>query len=175
LKIDRLPEANWLQQGGKPLPTASFELDSEISIPNGAMRGQALLLLEFPGKVHFPSTCACEVNGHAAALKESSSVSQIGYDIATADSPYRDLLPHISRWTWYISELESGSSRVKFSGTLPFENCRLGLWVWADWDLSQQSVPVELECPEPAMPQYQEHLNRGGICILSPREAARTL
>ena len=49
-KIDRLPETNWLRQGDKPLPTASFELASEVSIPEGAIKGKALLLLEFPGQ-----------------------------------------------------------------------------------------------------------------------------
>jgi hypothetical protein len=44
----------------------------------------------------------------------------------------------------------------------------MGLWVWADWDLAQQVVPVSMECPEPTLPQYQEHLKRRGICDLPP-------
>jgi hypothetical protein len=167
-KIERLAEAQWLRQAGKPLPTASFELESEISIPEGATKGKALLLLEFPGKDHLPSTCSCLVDGRAATLQESSSEGHIGYDMVTAECPWRDLLPYISHWTWYICELESGSAKVKFSGVFPYQSCKMGLWGWADWDLTRDAVPVAIECPEPAMPQYQEHLKRRGICVLSP-------
>jgi len=173
-KTERLPEAQWLRQADKPLPTASFELESEIAIPEGATKGKALLLLEFPGKEHLPSTCSGQVNGRAVALQESSSAGHIGYDMVTPECPWRDLLPYISRWTWYVCELESGSTRVKFSGQFPYERCKIGLWVWADWDLMQQSVPVSIECPEPAMPQHQGHLKRRGICVLQagvPRES----
>jgi hypothetical protein len=167
-KVDRLPKANWLRQADKPLPTASFELESEISIPEGAIKGKALLLLEFPGKDHLPSTSSCLVNGRAAPLQESSSEGHIGYDAVTPECPWRDLMPYISHWTWYICELERGSATVKFSGVFPYESCKMGLWVWADWDLTQQSVAVSIECPEPTMPQHQEHLKRRGICVLSP-------
>jgi len=167
-KTERLPEANWLRQGDKPLPTASFEVDSEISIPEGAIKGKALLLLEFPGEEHLPSTCSCQVNGRAVALQESSSAGHTGYNMVTSECPWRDVLPYMSHWTWYICELESGSTRVKFSGGLPYERCRIGLWAWADWDLTQQSVPVSIECPEPTMPQHQGHLKRRGICVLQP-------
>jgi hypothetical protein len=167
-KIDRLPQAKWLRQADKPLPTASFELESEISIPEGAPKGKALLLLEFPGKDHLPTSCSCLVNGRAAALQESSSAGHIGYNAVTPENPWRDLLPYISHWTWYICELESGSTRVKFSGVFPYESCKMGLWTWADWDLTQQSAPVSIECPEPAMPQHQAHLKRRGICVLAP-------
>jgi len=167
-RLDRLPEANWLRQGDKPLPTASFEMDSEISIPEGAIKGKALLLLEFPGKIHLPSSCSCLVNGRAAALRESSSSGHIGYNIVNTECPWSDLLPYVSCWTWYICELESGSTRVRFSGVLPYESCKTGLWAWADWDLTQQSEPVALACPDPTMPQHQEHLKQRGICILPP-------
>lgn len=167
-KIDRLPEANWLRHEDQPLPTASFELDCEVSIPKNATKGKTLLLLEFPGKNHLPSTCSCLVNGHETAITESTSEGHIGYDVAAPENPWRDLLPYTSRWTWYICDLESGSARVKFSGTYPYESCKLGLWTWADWDLTQQSMPVAIACPEPTMPQHQAHLKRQGICILSP-------
>ena len=167
-KIERLPEAQWLRQADKPLPTASFEVESEIAIPEGASKGKALLLLEFPGKEHLPSTCSCQVNGRAVALQESSSEGHIGYDMVTPVCPWKDLLPYISRWTWYVCELESGSAMVKFAGRHPHERCKIGLWVWADWDLTPQSVPVSIECPEPAMPQHQGHLKRRGICLLQP-------
>jgi hypothetical protein len=163
----RLPEDKWLRQGEKAVPTSSFELENRLSIPPGASSGKALLLLQFPGKVHLPSTCTCGVNGQATELKQSSSESKIGdYDIVSADSPYAELQPYISRWTWYMADLASGLSQVRFSGTLPDENCHLGLWVWADWDLSRESTSVELQCPEPDMPPYQEHVKRVGVRIV---------
>ena len=173
-KIERLPEVQWLLHADKPLPTASFELESEISVPEGATRGKVLLLLEFPGKEHLPSSCTCQVNGRAVALQESSSEGHIGYDMVTPECPWKDLLPYISRWTWYVCELESGSTRVKFTGMLPHERCKIGLWVWADWDLMPESVPISVECPEPAMPQHQGHLKRRGICVLPPGTPGRS-
>ncbi len=168
-KIEPLPQqVNWGLQGDKRLPTATFELDCEIAIPEGAVKGKALLLLEFPGKEHLSSNCTCQVNGRAVPLQESSSAGHIGSDELSPESPWRDLIPYASNWTWYIADLDSGSASVRFSGFFPNENCRMGLWAWADWDLTQQSVPVSIECPEPAMPQFQEHLKRRGICVLSP-------
>jgi hypothetical protein len=174
-KIERLPEANWLRQGDRPLPTASFALESEISIPEGAAKGKVLLLLEFPGKEHLPSSCNCQVNGRAAALQESSSAASItpsgghiGDTPVTAECPWRALLPYVSHWTWYICELESGSARVKFSGLFPDERSQIGLWVWAEWDLRSQSVAVSMQCPKPAMPPHEAHLKRRGICVLRP-------
>ena len=167
-KTERLAQDNWLRQADKPLPTASFELESEISIPEGATKGKALLLLELPGQEHLPSSCSCQVNGRNVALQESSSEGHIGYNMVTPECPWRDLLPYISHWTWYICELEGGSARVKFSGTFPYEDCKMGLWGWADWDLAEPSVAVSIECPEPAMPQHQGQLKRRGICVLSP-------
>ena len=167
-KIDRLPQADWLRQGDKSLPTAAFELDSEIALPQDALEGKALLLLEFPGKKHLPSKCSCQINGRTVPLRESSSAGHVGSNELRPESPWRDLLPYTSNWTWYIADLDSGSATVKFTGDLPHENCKLGLWVWADWDLTQQSVLVPIECPEPAMPQLQAHLKRRGICVLSP-------
>jgi hypothetical protein len=167
-KIERSPETSWLHLGDKPLPTASFELVSRISIPEGAVKGKALLLLEFPGKAHLPSRCSCQVNDRPVALQESSSAGHIGYNDLDPESPWRDLLPYLSQWTWYICELDRGSATVKFNGVSPYESCKMGLWVWADWDLAPQAVPVSMECPEPALPQYQEHLKRRGICVLPP-------
>jgi hypothetical protein len=166
-KTERLPEAEWLRQGDKALPTASFELDAEITVPRNA-QGKALLLLEFPGKDHLPSTCTCLVDGRPAELKESTSAGHIGYDMVGPETPWRDLIPFASQWTWYTCELEGGLRRVVFRGACPQEKCKPGLWVWADWDLREQAVPVAVECPEPAMPQLNAHRMRRGICVLPP-------
>jgi len=141
-------------------------MESEIFIPEGAKGGKALLLLEFSGNDHLPSTCSCLANGREAKLQESSSAGHIGYNMVKPESPWKDLLPYMSHWTWYICELEAGTTRVKFNGVFPYADCRIGLWSWADWDLHQRSVPVSVECPEPSMPQYQPYLKRRGIRIL---------
>jgi hypothetical protein len=77
-------------------------------------------------------------------------------------------MPFVSQWNWYVCDLEGGLSRVIFSGQCPYESCKMGLWVWADWDLGQQCVPVSVECPKPAMPQLEPHRKRQGVCILQP-------
>jgi hypothetical protein len=169
LTIDPLPESDWFLQCDKPLATASFELDCEISIPDGAAKGNALLLLEFPGKQHLATNCCCQVNGRAAVLRESSSAAHIGGFGGGPESAWKRLEPYASHWTWYICKLVSGRAEVKFSGTFPYERCKIGLWVWVDWELTEQAVPVSIQCPEPTMPQYQDHLRRQGICVLSPR------
>ena len=167
--IDLLPESDWFRQGDKPVATASFELECEISVPASATRGMALLLLEFPGKEHLATNCSCQVNGRAAALRESSSAAHIGGFGGGPETVWKRLEPFASHWTWYICELVSGKAAIKFSGTFPYQRCRVGLWAWADWDLAEVAVPVSIECPEPAMPQYQANLKRHGICILPPR------
>jgi hypothetical protein len=175
-QIEMLPSSDWFRQGDKPLATASFELDCEISIPEGAARGEVLLLLEFPGKEHLETNCTCQVNGRAVALRESSSAAHIGDYGGAPASAWNRLEPYASHWTWYICELASGRAEVKFGGTMPYDRCKIGLWAWADWDLAKQGVPVSIACPEPAMPQYQDNLKRRGTCILPPgvlRESPR--
>ncbi len=166
--MEKPPLVTWGHLGDKHLPTAAFELECEVVIPEGAAKGQALLLLEFPRSEHLPSTCACQVNGRAVPLQERSSAGHVGDDEFTPESPWRDLLPYTSSWTWYIVDLDSGPAEVRFNGFLPVESCKFGLWAWTDWELSRPSVSVPIECPEPAMPQCREHWKRRGICILSP-------
>lgn len=167
-KLDRLPESSWLRHKDKPLPTASFELQTEITLPPGPVEGKALLLMQFPGKDHLPSTCSCLVNGRTVTLKETSSEGHIGYDMVGPQNPYRTLMPFVSHWNWYVCDLDGGLSRVVFGGQCPCESCKMGLWVWADWDLGQQSLLVSVECPEPDMPQLEPHRKRQGVCILQP-------
>jgi hypothetical protein len=176
-RTDLLSEPLWFRQGDKPLPSASFEVASEVTIPEGAASGKALLLIQFPGKEHLPSSCSGFVNGRAVELHGSSSRGHLDSGETTPESPWRDILPYLSQWTWYICELGSGTTRVKFSGLCPNENCRMGLWLWADWDLRAQAVAVPLECPEPAVPQNQGHVKRRSVCLLPPgmpRELPRT-
>jgi len=165
-RIDRLPERDWLRQADKLLPTASFDLETEISLPEGAVNGKALLLVEFPGDDHLPSACSCRVNGRAARLSESSSAGHIGYNSATPESPWRDLVPYLSQWTWYICELAPGANAVRFTGTFPCERGKMALWVWVDSDLTPRAVPVPVACPEPSLPQVRPHLARQSVSVL---------
>jgi hypothetical protein len=166
--VSRLPESDWLRQSDEALPSSSFELECQISIPQGATKGRALVLLEFPGQEHLPSTCSCWVNGQSTALQQSSSAGHTPESPYNPDSPWRNVIPYVSQWTWYICELEGGAGKVKFKGTYPSDRCRVGIWAWADWDLSPHSVRIEGDCPEPSMPQNQEYLKRRGICLLRP-------
>jgi hypothetical protein len=166
--VSRVPESDGLRQGDKVLPTSSFELECQVSTPQEAAKGRVLLLLEFPGQEHLPSTCSCWVDGRSTPLQQSSSAGHTPESPYNPDSPWRNVLPYVSQWTWYICELEQGVGKVKFKGTYPSDKCRVGVWAWADWDLSQRSVRFEGACPEPSMPQIQEHLKRRGICLLRP-------
>jgi hypothetical protein len=167
-RLERLPESNWLRHRDQPLATASFQQECRISIPQGVNKATALLLLEFPGDVYLPSRCSCNVNGQPVSLAESSSVGHIGYNAAGPNTPWRDIAPYLSQWTWYMCELGPGVANVTFSGALPHERCRTGLWAWTDWDLSEHAVPAGVACPEPAMPQYQERRIRQSICLVRP-------
>ena len=164
-----LPMSDWFRQCDKPLATASFRLDCEISIPEGAVGGQALLLLEFPGKDQFPTNCSCQVNGRGVPLEESSSMAHISDTTGGPSGAWKRLQPYISHWTWYICRVEPGNASLRFSGMFPYDRCQAGVWAWASWDLAQDAVPVSLKCPEPAMPQYHDQLKRHGVCVLSPR------
>jgi len=167
-RLERLPESDWLRFGDRRLATASFQQECRISVPEEASRATALLLLEFPGEAHLPSTCSCTVNGKTIRLTESSSDSHVGSNGAGPATPWRDLVPYLSQWTWYVGELGPGTATVSFNGALPYERCRIGLWVWAEGDLANRRVPAGVTCPEPEIPQYQEHRVRQSICLVSP-------
>ena len=167
-RLERLPESNWLRLGERPLATAPFQQECRISVPQEASRATVLLLLEFPGNTHLPSTCSCTVNGQGVRLAESSSEGHVGADVAGPKTPWRDLAPYISQWTWYLCEVGPGTANVTFSGTLPHERCRIGLWVWTDRDLTDRTVPSGVTCPEPEMPQHHDRRVRQGICLLRP-------
>ena len=122
--------SDWFRQCDKPLATASFRLDCEISIPEGAVGGQALLLLEFPGKDHFPTNCSCQVNGRGVPLEESSSMAHISDTTGGPSGAWKRLQPYISHWTWYICRVEPGNASLRFSGmfltTVAKQECGLG-------------------------------------------------
>jgi hypothetical protein len=172
-RIDGFPKSDWLHHGDTPLATSAFEIECAVSIPAGAVTGKALLLLEFPGYDHLTTNCWCEVNGSSVQLQVTDSQGHIGYIAGGPESAAKRLEPYFSQWTWYICDFPNGSARVKFSGIAPDQRSKLGLWVWADWDLAGSAVPVAVECPESTMPPYQQHRKRHGVCVLPPRLVGR--
>jgi hypothetical protein len=103
------------------------------------------------------------VDGRPADLEERSSDEHIGYFNWTGD-----LRAVESEWCWYICSVAAGSQRVKFSGTAGHPNPRLGLWLWADQDLSDRTPLASFHCSDPAMPQYRDRLERQGVCLMPP-------
>ena len=163
-----IPENEWLKDKDKPVPTAGFELECDVSVPAGASGAKMFFLVEFPGRVHHASTCLITVNGQPAEPSVTSSEGHIGQYSASPDSYWKDVLKHESVWTWYAVEIGAGSSRVKFDGMAADRRCRIGLWSWANFDTRarQVSLPVSVRMPE--MPQHNEHIERHGICIVPP-------
>ena len=77
-------------------------------------------------------------------------------------------MAHESEWTWYLCEIGSGESRIKFAGRGPSGHSRIAVYVWADWDGKSQATPTGVICSEPELPQYRDHLERRGIKLTFP-------
>jgi hypothetical protein len=163
---------DWLTQENVSLPTDEFELECLVFIPSGPGKGKLLFLMEFPGKEHYPGTCSCQVNGRAVNLEERSSKGHIGYNAASADSPWSEVLKYESEWTWYICEIDAGESRVRFTGKAPSEHSRIAFYVWVDWDIKGLCTPAGISCADAEMPQYRGHLERHGIRLAFPLDSS---
>jgi hypothetical protein len=164
----KLPEAEWLSAKDKRFPSAAFELECSVEVPQGASNGVVLLLIQFPGREHRPSKCAAELNGRPTTLDESSSAGHIGYNLSASDSYWKDIHPHVCEWTWYICDVGSGSSRIRFTGAAGHEHPRIGVWAWCEHDLAASKIQVSATCAEPAMPHYRQEIERRGICLKPP-------
>lgn len=149
---------------GKNVPSVAFDVECAVSIPPQAKTGQILLLVEFPGRAQYPSHCQAQADGRPLDLVERASAEHIGYYNWTGT-----LRAVESEWCWYIGTLEPGTHRVKFAGQAGHLQPRLGLWAWADQELRDQQ-PAGTTCSEPGMPQYRDHLERQGVCLLKPEE-----
>ncbi len=163
----RLPESAWLEEGGKRAPTVEFELECSITVPEGPCRGQALLLVKFPGRRHRPNTCKALVNGRPAALEESSSAGRVGNWVGS-EKRWSGALPYFCHWSWHICDLQPGTSQVKFTAAAAGPDCEIGLWAWLEEDVRAGAAPAGIECPEPQMPEYRADVERGGICLRRP-------
>lgn len=166
--IRKLPETEWLAEGNGRVPSAGFDVECSVSVPASAGGGRVLLLVEFPGARHHANHCSAEVNGRTTATQVSSSTGHIGYRIATPGNFWKGVLPYESEWSWHICDVPAGNSRVRFRGAAAHPAPRLGVWLWADQDLTASASRVETNCPEPQMPQYRERIERSGICLKRP-------
>jgi hypothetical protein len=169
--VKRLPDSEGLKVAGKPRPTAAFDLDCEVAIPDGAS-GKVLLLLEFPGSRHFPSRCTATVNGQMVRLEEISSVGQMGYGVYGTFGTktfWGGLIPFISEWTWYICPAHAGKSRIRFSGSVALPEARIGAWIWSEGarSVGLRSLPVPASPPQ--LPQVGDGIERQGVQVLAPK------
>jgi hypothetical protein len=165
-----VPKAQWLQVCGKPRSTVRFDVECSVSPGAGCTAGKVLLLLEFPGREHVPSTCKAKVNGQDATLELRSSAGHIGYAGGThgfdPKSYWAGLIPYESEWTWYICPVGDGESQVHFSGTAALPQVRIKAWVWSDRDCAANEKTLPIVCPPPAMPQRGQRIERRGVCIM---------
>jgi hypothetical protein len=156
------------------VPSCRYEFDCQVSVPTAATQGSVLLLLQFPGKRHLPSTCAATVNGRAAELESRTSDKPLGYPegmhMFDPKSPWAGLIPYASEWTWYICPVGPGESRVHFAGTAGLAKLKVAAWVWSECDRSvaPSSFDVDLPCPAPQMPQIAEQFERQGVQLITP-------
>jgi hypothetical protein len=163
-----LPDAAWAELQATPLPTVMFEEECEVYAPEGAASASVLLLVQFPGRRFQPSRCSATVNGKPVQLQERHSAGHIGGHIPKTYSAYTEVLALENEWTWYICEVPAGRSRVRFAGAAADANVKLGLWLWAERDLTKLRRTTDVTCGEPQLPAYREHLERDGICLKRP-------
>ena len=164
--LARFRETEWEGVACKDVPTLAFEVECSVSVPRQARSGKVLLLVEFPGRSHYPSRCRAWVDGRPITLEERSSTEHIGFHYNLTSH----LRPFESQWCWYLADVDCGSHRVKFEGMAGHANPRLGLWAWADHDLSKHRQPTPVHCGAPLMPQYRDCIERQGVCLLTPTE-----
>lgn len=159
---------------GKPLPGARFELDCDATVPRGA-GGRLLLLVQFPGREHAPSTCRALVDGREVRLEERSSAGHLGSAEGThrfdPASRWAGVIPYASEWTWYICPVPAGASRIRFIGRAARPRIRIGAWLWAERDGASRELTLDIPCGAAEMPQVRERLERHGVCLLDPRAA----
>ncbi len=172
-----LPEKDWLRTTATAkypaasVPSCRYEFDCQVSVPAAATKGSVLLLLQFSGKQHLPSTCAATVNGRAAELVRRTSDKPLGYPegmhMFDPKSPWAGLIPYASEWTWYICPVGPGESRVHFAGTAGLAKPGVAAWVWSECDraAAPSSFDVDLLCPGPQIPQISDHFERQGAQV----------
>jgi len=168
LALRPLPRSEWLESKGEAVASAAFELECNVTAPAGA-KGTALFVVEFPGRLHRPSRASVFVNGAEVATRQRTSANHVGYYTPTETSYWKDAMKYEAEWTWYLADLAGGESRVRFTGVAGHAGARVGAWAWCERDIKATATRIEGTASEPSMPQYQDHLERQGICLHNPR------
>ena len=168
LSLRPLPRSEWLESKGEAVASAAFELECRVTVPAGA-KGTALFLVEFPGRLHRPSRASVFVNGAEVVTRQRTSADHVGYYMPTETSYWKDAMKYEAEWTWYLADLAGGESRVRFTGVAGHAGARVGAWAWCERDIKAIATKIEGIASEPEMPQYQDHLERQGICLHNPR------
>jgi hypothetical protein len=157
-------EAEWKTVKWTKVPSVGFELECSVEMPGEVTEGQILLLLEFPGREHRPSRCEASLDGAAVSLEQRSSDEHIGYYNWTGR-----LRAVESEWSWYLCRVGPGSHRVRFRGAVGHPQPRLGVWVWAEEELTPRAQPLAgMRGGDAAMPPYRDRWERRGVCLLRP-------
>ena len=158
------PEAEWLSdKDGKRVPASAFDCEYVVTVSGHGAQGTMLFLLEFPGRDHRPSQCSCLLNGQLAKLEERVSAGYKGAYLTKPDSPWKDVIPFESEWTWYLCDVQVGTSRLRFQGSCGDPRVRISAWVWAHRDIRNDLVPAGFPCPKPELPPYREYEETKGI------------
>ncbi|MDR3674955.1 MAG: hypothetical protein P4N24_05665, partial [Acidobacteriota bacterium] len=158
------PEAERLSdKDGKRVPTTAFDCEYVVTVSGHGAQGTMLFLLEFPGRDHRLSQCSCLLNGQPVKLEERVSAGHKGAYLTKPDSPWKDVIPFESEWTWYLCEVQVGTSRLRFQGSCGDLRVRISAWVWAHRDIRNDLVPAGFPCPEPELPPYREYEETKGI------------
>lgn len=165
-----LPGPEWLAQENKSFPSVSFDLDCHVTVPVDTA-ATLLILVEFPGLEHRPSTCKIAINGQEAKTGISSSSGHIGYSQAKPGSYWNTITQHQSHWTWYMAKLPLGSSKVLVNGSAGHPESRIGVWVWLDLDLTRSAIPAPFTAAAAQLPQIQDTIERHGFCLRRPGSA----
>jgi hypothetical protein len=158
----------------RPTPgnaSVAFDMDCKVRTPADA-KGTALFLVEFPGRRHMPSHAGVSVNGVETAARQKTSANHVGYYMPTATSYWKDAMKYEAEWTWYTADLPEGESTVRIAGVADHAKARLSAWTWCERDIKAAATKTEGIPSTPSMPQYQDHLEREGICLHNARSGA---
>jgi hypothetical protein len=161
--IRLLKEKEWKDIRWTRVKSIEFELECSVTIPSGGS-GRLLLLVQYPGRNPCPSDCETWIDGDQVKPEEKRSEEHIGYFDWKSE-----LRQYESEWSWYICNVPEGSHRIRFKVKAGHPDPLLGLWLWNEYDLSGWKQQIPSSCSDPAMPQYRDHIERRGICLLKPK------
>jgi hypothetical protein len=156
-------EKEWKEIRWSTVKSFEFRLECSVTIPSGGS-GRILLLVQFPGRNPCPSGCEAWIDGDQVKPEEKRSEEHIGYFDWKGE-----LRQYESEWCWYICTVPAGSHSIRFKGKAGHPDPLFGLWLWNEYDFSGWKQQIQSSCSDPAMPQYRDHTERRGICLLKPK------